>query len=106
MHNPADRLVPVSEGERARDSFLAQAGLAGQSPVPDRLGPFACRRWGGPNDPDPVLWCLHHEDDGKPGRSYPHTWPDRAGAAIAAFLAALAPADVAAADPGERPARE
>ncbi|WP_207478240.1 alpha/beta hydrolase family esterase [Arenibaculum pallidiluteum] len=95
LHNPADAHVPLAEGERARDSFLAQAGLAGYRALPRHLAGFACQQWGDASAAGPVLWCLHHEDDGAGGRSYPHTWPDAAGTAIAAFLAALAPPTLA-----------
>jgi len=89
IHHPADALVPLSAGERAREAFRAANGLAQASatPVADpALGPLRCVRYGGGDDPDPVLWCAHDDATWPNGRYDPHAWPAAAPAAIAAFF--------------------
>jgi polyhydroxybutyrate depolymerase len=98
MHNPKDDLVPVREGERARDAFLKQDGLAGTAPERIEVAGFACERWGGAAATDPVVWCRHDEDTDSRGRFYPHTWPEAAGPAIVDFFADLDPPAVAERD--------
>jgi polyhydroxybutyrate depolymerase len=90
LHHPDDHLVPLSSGERVRDAFLAANGLVGASamradhPGLARLG---CVRY---DDPEhPVVWCMHDDAAAPGGRYDPHTWPDGAAAAIAAFFAGL-----------------
>jgi polyhydroxybutyrate depolymerase len=93
MHNPKDDLVPISEGERARESYLAQNGHRGTEPEPVEVAGFGCRRWG---EDAPVVWCPHDEDHDSRGRFYPHTWPEAAGGAIIDFFEALDAEGVAA----------
>ncbi|HET8729293.1 MAG TPA: alpha/beta hydrolase-fold protein [Alphaproteobacteria bacterium] len=88
LHNPDDRLVPVGEGRRARDVFLAENGFDGPPPQPSQIAGFACRRYGGGGHP--VLWCPHDHDLTPQGRRYPHQWPPDAGAAIMAFFRQVA----------------
>lgn len=92
VHHPDDRWVPVSAGERARDAFRAAAGLADAPPVAavePALAALRCVRYGGDGAEHPVAWCPHDDAVGPGGRYYPHTWPDGAAAAIAAFFAGL-----------------
>ncbi|MGQ9365228.1 alpha/beta hydrolase family esterase [Azospirillum sp. ST 5-10] len=89
LHNPRDRLVPLSEGLRVRRSLLTQNGFAaGSEPASPRR--FNCRRYGPEDAADPVLWCPHADDVTGAGRFYPHQWPAGTGAAIMAFFAGLA----------------
>lgn len=90
IHHPDDRLVPVSEGLRARDAFVRANGLPTE-PVPasePQLRALACVRHG-PDSPDPVIWCAHDDAYTYGGRYYPHNWPDAAAPAIARFFADL-----------------
>src|SRR3954471_15991691 len=45
LHNPADKLVPFAEGERARDTLVAQNGQDEASAEPAEVGPFECKRF-------------------------------------------------------------
>ncbi len=74
FHNPADRLVPFSEGERVRDEFLAQNGLSGPA-VATEPAAFNCVRYGDATEHFPVSWCPHTFDYAYDGTYYPHTWP-------------------------------
>ena len=87
LHNPRDRAVPVSEGERARDVLLG-AQAAGEQPVRRSVGGFACQLY---DDPvHPLFWCLHGQDVTPPGRFYPHQWPEGAAEGILEFFDMLA----------------
>ncbi|HYE50181.1 MAG TPA: hypothetical protein VEB20_11365 [Azospirillaceae bacterium] len=101
VHNPDDHLVPVGEGERARDAFLAQNGLAGAHPetaaLPSHPPAYDCEATGGGTGAQ-VVWCEHGQDTGSGGRWYPHVWPQGAGRAAMAFLEALGEGATAAAD--------
>lgn len=88
LHNPEDRLVPISEGRAALKTLLAQNGLSGE-PAKWRLGPFACKRFGARGDRNPVLWCLYDDSRTGRGRYYPHQWPEGAAEAVMRFFAAL-----------------
>ena len=88
LHNPRDRLVPVSEGYRVRRSLLAQNGFDTGS-VPAEPRRFNCRRYGPEDAANPVLWCPHADDRTRTGRFYPHQWPAGTGAAIMGFFAEL-----------------
>ena len=89
LHNPADRLVPVAAGEKARDTFIAQNGAATKG-VPIASGILADFRcvWfvEGRN---PVVWCPHDFSERYDGSYYPHVWPDMTGQALAYFFATL-----------------
>ncbi len=85
FHNPADRLVPFSEGERVRDRFLAQNGLTA-SAVPTEPTTFNCERYGGATEHFPVVWCPHTFDYAYDGTYYPHNWPRGTGQVIMTFL--------------------
>ena len=87
LHNPRDRAVPFSEGERARDALLGQPGDALAS-IPHRFAGFECNRYG--DKANPLLWCAHAQDHTPQGRFYPHQWPRGAAEAILTFFATLA----------------
>jgi polyhydroxybutyrate depolymerase len=87
LHNPRDRAVPLSEGERARDALLGEPGDL-LEPLPRRFAGFDCNRYG--NAVNPLLWCLHGQDFTPRGRFYPHQWPRGATATILRFFATLA----------------
>ena len=92
LHHPDDPLVPLSAGERARDAFRAANGLAWAPAMPamdPALTPLRCVRYGADGVPDPVVWCAHDDATWPGGRVDPHTWPDGAPAAIAAFFRQL-----------------
>jgi polyhydroxybutyrate depolymerase len=89
LHNPADKLVPFSEGERARDSLVAQNGQDEAEPEPAEVGPFECERFAAHDPANPVLWCPHHQDQTSMGRYYPHQWPSGTGEAIMDFFETL-----------------
>lgn len=87
IHHPEDRLVPIGEGKRARDAFLAANDLP-PLPVPasePELTLLGCVRYGA-ESPDPVIWCEHDFGTTYGGRYYPHNWPDAAALAIARFF--------------------
>jgi polyhydroxybutyrate depolymerase len=90
LHHPDDPLVPLSAGERVREAFRLTNGLATQPPVAAEhpaLALLGCVRY---DDPEhPVVWCEHDDATAPGGRYDPHTWPDGAADAIAAFFAAL-----------------
>jgi polyhydroxybutyrate depolymerase len=86
LHNPHDRAVLLSEGERARDALLGQPAELIE-PVRRRFAGFECDRYG--NALNPVLWCLHAQDFTRRGRFYPHQWPRGAAEAILRFFATL-----------------
>jgi polyhydroxybutyrate depolymerase len=88
LHNPEDTLVPLSEGERARDTFLLQNGISTQS-VPSEPSQFNCSRYGSEATLYPVVWCLQPFSTDFNGTYYPHTWPPGAGNAIMEFFASL-----------------
>jgi len=85
VHHPADDLVPISAGRRARDTLLAHHDLDGAAPAVVAFAGLACRRWGDAGAP-PILWCRHDETSTRTGRYYPHRWPSTAGAAFMRFF--------------------
>jgi polyhydroxybutyrate depolymerase len=89
LHNPADKLVPFSEGERARDSLVAQNGQDEAAAEPTEVGPFECERFAAHDPSNPVLWCPHNQDQTSRGRYYPHQWPSGTGEAIMDFFETL-----------------
>ena len=91
IHHPADQLVPVAEGLRVRDAFLSANSLSAAAPRPlqdPALAALNCSAFGEASA-HPVVWCPHDDATAPGGRYYPHTWPDLAPAAIAAFFAGL-----------------
>jgi polyhydroxybutyrate depolymerase len=88
LHNPEDNLVPLSEGERARDTFLAQNGLPPE-PAPTEPAAFNCNRYGSEETLYPVVWCLQPISTEYDGSYYPHIWPDGVGPAILEFFEGL-----------------
>ena len=86
LHNPRDRLVPLAEGQRARDVLLG-APMQADWPVSETLGNFACQRAG--DALTPTWWCLSEQDYSSRGRFYPHQWPPGASRLIMSFFAAL-----------------
>lgn len=88
LHNPEDNLVPLSEGERARDTFLAQNALP-LEPTPIEPTAFNCNRYGSEETLYPVVWCLQPFSDAFNGEYYPHAWPQGAGPAIMNFFNTL-----------------
>jgi polyhydroxybutyrate depolymerase len=87
LHNPRDRAVPVSEGERARDVLLG-GHAAEERPVRRRMGGFECQVYD--DRKNPIFWCLHAQDVTPPGRFYPHQWPEGAAEEILEFFNMLA----------------
>lgn len=86
LHNPRDELVPLEDGELARDRLLD--GASRPQPVIDRrVAGFACRQHG--DGADPLLWCLHDRDRTRRGRFYPHQWPPGAAEAVMRFVETL-----------------
>jgi polyhydroxybutyrate depolymerase len=89
LHNPADKLVPWVEGERARDSLVAQNGQDEAVAEPTEVGSFECERFAAHDPANPVVWCPHHQDQTSKGRYYPHQWPSGTGEAIMDFFETL-----------------
>jgi polyhydroxybutyrate depolymerase len=91
LHNPKDKLVPISLGEKARNTFLRMDGLPDASSHPDNRAPpdLGCVRYGPAAMAQPVVWCEYHQDYAYNGRYYPHNWPPDAGRTIMAFFASL-----------------
>ena len=83
LHNPRDRAVPLSEGQRARDVLLGDPGDEDEWDR-RRIGAFECRRYG--DAENPLFWCLHAQDVTPRGRYYPHQWPEGGTQAIIAFF--------------------
>lgn len=87
LHHPDDRLVPFTEGERARDAFLAANGIDGATvPAPMPLAGLSCERYDAAEHP--VLWCQHGTSATATSVD-PHGWPEATAAAIAAFFGSL-----------------
>jgi polyhydroxybutyrate depolymerase len=87
LHNPADDLVAISEGEKALSTFMAVARVAPQgSRTSGVLASFNCTWYSGSA---PVVWCPHGFSTRYDGSYYPHTWPDETAQAVAAFFASL-----------------
>jgi polyhydroxybutyrate depolymerase len=87
FHNPNDNLVAISEGERARDIFVAADGVSRQGVgVSGVLAEFNCVWYSGNT---PVVWCPHGFNTSYDGSYYPHTWPDKTAEAIAFFFSSL-----------------
>jgi polyhydroxybutyrate depolymerase len=100
LHNPRDELVPIAEGERARDTLLGdgrETGPSGQREV----GEFDCTQYR--DGAHPLLWCPHHQDRTGNGRDYPHQWPEGTGEAIGLFIDSLSGETLAAAPTAIRP---
>ena len=81
--------MPLSEGERVRDTLLG-APISAALPVAETLQGFTCLRAG--SSQAPLLWCLHRQDMTSRGRYYPHQWPEGASRLIMSFFADLAAA--------------
>lgn len=90
LHNPNDRLVDIGYGIRARNLYLAGNGYGRKGYLVKR-GDFACTRYGGVGDLDPVLWCPHNVNYQSNGRYYPHQWPRGLGTVVMAFFESLPP---------------
>lgn len=73
----------------ARDARPPSRILAAVPAAPPALAHLGCIRYGRDEVDDPVVWCPHDDATGPGGRYYPHTWPDGAAAAIAAFFEGL-----------------
>ena len=91
LHNPEDNLVPVSQGEAARNAFLEQNGASRQRvPMPSEpLKSFRCQWHSDRGNVNPVVWCPHTFNTRWDGSYYPHTWPESTGQAIAYFFSVL-----------------
>lgn len=88
LHHPEDALVPIQEGELARDALLRQLGQGAARPVEHPiLQALNCRNYGSAEHP--VLWCAHGIGTTPTGRRYPHLWPELTAQAIAQFFASL-----------------
>lgn len=87
LHNPNDNLVAISEGEKARDTFMTTDNVARQGvAVGGVLAEFNCTWYAGNS---PVVWCPHGFSTSYDGSYYPHTWPDKTAQAIAYFFSSL-----------------
>jgi polyhydroxybutyrate depolymerase len=87
FHNPNDNLVAISEGEKARDIFMAADGVSRQGVAANGvLAEFNCTWYLGNT---PVVWCPHGFSTSYDGSYYPHTWPDKTATAIATFFSSL-----------------
>ncbi len=89
VHNPKDRLVPFTGGQRARDTFLQHNGSRGVRGVPLAANDLNCRRYGSSATRNPVLWCPHTHNYTWRGKYYPHNWPRGTGRDIMAFFDSL-----------------
>jgi polyhydroxybutyrate depolymerase len=69
FHNPQDDLVPIAEGEHARDVLLG-AAMAASWPVNETIKGFPCQ-WVG-RLRSLLLWCLYRQDSTTKGRYHPH----------------------------------
>lgn len=88
LHNPKDHLVPVSEGERARNLFLGSLDrVRGTGVSQPALRAFRCNRYAAGSEA--VLWCPHGFDHAYDGRYYPHTWPAETAVLLATFFSSL-----------------
>lgn len=86
FHNPADNLVGIHEGERARDTFLAGNQLSGLYPL--NLGDvFNCSVYDAGNADRSVTWCPHRIDRPYGDSFDPHSWPAAIGAYVMEFFA-------------------
>lgn len=88
FHNPQDDLVPIAEGERARDVLLG-AAMAASWPVNETIAGFPCQRVGSQHSL--LLWCLCRQDRTAKGSYHPHQWPEGASQLIKAFFAGAVP---------------
>lgn len=85
FHNPNDTLVAISEGERARDTFLAANQV--NSAQPQELSDaFNCSIYGGTNPDRSVTWCVHGIDRPYGDRYDPHSWPAGIGPYVMDFF--------------------
>lgn len=86
LHNPNDRLVPVAQGYKARDTLVALNGAvtSPQAAENDSLRALRCERYA--HALNPVMWCPHDINYSYNGNYYPHTWPNEMGSAIATFF--------------------
>jgi polyhydroxybutyrate depolymerase len=91
FHNPQDDLVPIAQGQRARDVLLG-AAMAASRPVNEIIEGFPCQRVGSLRSL--LLWCLYRHDPTAKGRHSPHQWPEGASRLIMSFFADVAPAAV------------
>lgn len=91
LHNPEDNLVPVAQGEAARQHFLKSNRASQQSvPMPSEpLKSFRCQWHSDRGNVNPVVWCPHNFSQRWDGSYYPHTWPESTGRAIAYFFSVL-----------------
>lgn len=86
FHNPRDDLVPIAEGQRARDVLLG-AAMAASWPVNETIEDFPCQRVG--RGRSLLLWCLYRQDRTSKGRYAPHQWPEGASRLIMSFFAGV-----------------
>lgn len=85
FHNPNDTLVAISEGERARDTFLAANQV--NSHQPQHLGgTFNCSVYNSSDRDRSVTWCVHNIDRPYGGRYDPHSWPAAIGPYVMEFF--------------------
>ena len=91
LHNPEDNLVPISQGEAARETFLEVNGASHQSvPMPSEpLKSFRCQWHSDNGNVNPVVWCPHNFSTRWDGSYYPHVWPESMGQAVAYFFGVL-----------------
>jgi polyhydroxybutyrate depolymerase len=86
LHNPADDLVAISEGEKALSTFRGVDNSGQGSGTSGVLASFNCTWYSGYA---PVVWCPHGFSTRYDGSYYPHTWPETTAQAIAYFFASL-----------------
>jgi poly(3-hydroxybutyrate) depolymerase len=83
-HGTLDEVVPFSQGEQARDTWVAGNGCGASSAA---VAPEPCVAYDGCDPDHGVVWCAHDIPD-----QSGHLWPPFAAAAIWEFFAGLQPA--------------
>ena len=88
-HNPRDELVPVAQGEAARDLFLStnRAAAQGVTITSAPLRDLRCSWYS--ETTNPVVWCPHNINHRYDGSYYPHTWPGVWAEAVGYFFRVL-----------------
>ncbi len=85
IHNPDDKLSPISSTEKARDMRMKENACSGES---DLVTPYSleCREYRECDAGNAVVWCPHNLDVDPQGNYYPHNWPREAAPTIVEFF--------------------